>query len=233
VWAFEVRVRVYKFLNSHYGIENLERGRLKISTISSLNDPFEFSGARLATYDMRRRFERFRTDLDGKIGIISFARNWHNPVIWAHYAENHKGMAIGFDFEILEAASGDRQLFQVEYGSRRLATNLTAESEDDSLGETLHRLSLYKFSHWKYETEYRMFVPLQGAISEGNLYFEPFNKNGLRPVEILLGPNYETRNRIDLENALIGNKIPVRSTRLAFNTFRVVLQKKAELHKGL
>jgi Protein of unknown function (DUF2971) len=231
VWAFEVWVRVYKFVSSHHGIENLQKGRLKISTISSLNDPFEFSGAKLATYDLRRRFERFRTDLDGKVGIISFARNWHNPVVWAHYAENHKGIAIGFNFEIPDGVTGDQRLFKVEYGSTRLAANLNAESE--GLDATLQRLSLYKFKHWSYESEYRMFVPLEGAVSDGGLYFEPFKVNDLWPVEILLGPNYESRRLIELEKAFSGSGISVRSTRLAFKAFKVVLQEKKALHKGL
>jgi hypothetical protein len=35
-------VQVFHFVNAEYGLDDIERRRLKVAQISGLNDPFEF-----------------------------------------------------------------------------------------------------------------------------------------------------------------------------------------------
>ena len=37
-------------------------------------------------------------------GLLCFSRHWYSPALWAHYADNHKGMCLGFDIPDDESA---------------------------------------------------------------------------------------------------------------------------------
>ncbi len=45
-----------------------------------------------------------------KTRVLSFSQNFHNELMWAHYANSHKGICIGFDLTVL--AEKDKLMFQ-------------------------------------------------------------------------------------------------------------------------
>ena len=71
--------------------------RLKISTIAELNDPFELLGASVGERKMRRALRILHAHWTRELGMICLTDNWHSPVMWAHYAEKHYGVCLGFD----------------------------------------------------------------------------------------------------------------------------------------
>ena len=89
-------VRAYKFYNARWGLDALFRQRLKLSTSDDINDPFEFlaTGPNKAS---RAEAKRVRNELFSETGLISFSANWSEPVLWSHYADNHRGLVLGFD----------------------------------------------------------------------------------------------------------------------------------------
>jgi hypothetical protein len=48
-------MKVYKFLDAHYGLKSLSEKRLKISTLKDLNDPFELLPYELSNPMHRRQ----------------------------------------------------------------------------------------------------------------------------------------------------------------------------------
>ena len=89
-------VRAYKFYTGQWGLDALYRKRLKLSTNRDINDPFEF----LATGEnkaSRAEAKRVRSGLFSDTGLISFSTVWSEPLLWSHYADNHRGLALGFD----------------------------------------------------------------------------------------------------------------------------------------
>jgi hypothetical protein len=83
-------MRVYKFLDTHFGMKTLAEKRLKISTLEDLNDPFE-----LLCFEMTDKIKRPAVNLARKewgatTGMLCFSSEWRDPVIWAHYSDKHR-----------------------------------------------------------------------------------------------------------------------------------------------
>jgi hypothetical protein len=173
-------MRVYHFTNFAFGISNIALRRLKISRLNDLNDPFEFLSADLLDSRHRTALINFKNELHEKTGMICFSSSWRNPLLWGHYADHHRGMALGFEIP-------DHFLFPVNYTSERFKVQFdpmkNAVLNADGVVEGL--LST-KFRDWKYEQEHRWFIPLSGKIPEAGLYFEHFSEN-LKLCEVVLG----------------------------------------------
>lgn len=175
---------VYHFTKSGYGIDNIDRRRLKISRFNELNDPFELLAADLL--DPRHRFslQKHKEVIHNTHGMICFSSSWKNPLLWGHYAENHKGMALGFEIP-------EDFLFKVNYKTERFKVVFDAEKGEIKDGENvIERLLTTKFKDWEYEQEYRLLIPLSGKTSEKGLFFEYFSEI-LILREVILGMNSE------------------------------------------
>jgi len=106
-------MRVYYFTSAKYGLQNLERRRLKISDFSNVNDPFELLGIEMRDKEVRKAVNFEKSKISKKNGLLCFSEDKYNPVQWAHYAKNHKGVCLGFDIP-------DKRLRKVRYVSERL-----------------------------------------------------------------------------------------------------------------
>lgn len=122
--------------------------RLYAAPYFDLNDPME--GRYLYSQSGGSIDEDMRRLLKGekdKIRICSLSRNPNNELMWSHYAEGHKGVAIG-----VEVNRGKYEVRPIEYdGLHRVGIhNFHADSATDVLS---HKLDV-----WQYEEEERVFV---------------------------------------------------------------------------
>jgi hypothetical protein len=85
---------VYKFLTAAYALEDLTKRRMKISTFSDINDPFELAGAKSSDPAVQDFLTRH---IHQKYGALCFSRKWSNPMLWSHYSDKHKGICLGFE----------------------------------------------------------------------------------------------------------------------------------------
>ncbi len=108
-------MRLYHFINKHYGLKDLREKRLKIARIMELNDPFEFLGVGLSDSKLRKAMETIKQDIANECGLLCFSKSWGNPVQWSHYADGHQGLCLGFD--VL-----DKFLDKINYVDERLPT---------------------------------------------------------------------------------------------------------------
>jgi len=218
-------MRVYKYYSAKWAWEAIIKKRLKVSTYVDINDPFEFRAIGTEDRVVRRMTEGMLDRLQHEIGFVSFCKNRKNPVIWSHYAESYKGICLGFDVD-------DQLLNKIDYVHNRI--NLSEEAywvitEDKDRFPKL--LLTTKFSHWKYESERRVFFKLNEPeiIRENDFFFAPF-KDNFSLKEIILGPKYvmptdESKRRelgLALENS---TDCKIKTARLAFKSFNVVLQR--------
>ena len=90
-------MRVYHFTKADYAQKNLRNRRLKIAEFHDLNDPFELLGAELTKSTHRQIFSGWKETIEKKWGVLCFSRSWHNPVLWSHYSDKHRGICLGFD----------------------------------------------------------------------------------------------------------------------------------------
>lgn len=169
----------YHFLSVDNAIKDLEQGRIKVSTLDTLNDPFEFMPYRRYRFKERQPYNKVFREISKKWGVLCFSQTWTEQLLWAHYADKHKGIALGFEIP-------EDNLLKVDYVSSEIRTRfkLTGNVKEDE-----HRflgLAKVKFQEWKYEKEYRLLVDLNNCRKEDGLYFLPFG-NALKLKEIVLG----------------------------------------------
>ena len=90
-------MRLYHFINADYAVEAVGLRRLKISRLDKLNDPFEMFAGTQGDPLGRQAVRILREVFAAHFGILCFSRNWRSPMMWGHYASNHKGLCLGFD----------------------------------------------------------------------------------------------------------------------------------------
>lgn len=210
---------VYHFTTAQFGLSNIALGRLKVARFSDLNDPFELLAVDVANKDLRVGILAKKQAIDESEGLICFCRDWHDPLLWSHYGEKHRGMCLVFDVP-------DHLLKPVRYvkGFRKIDV-LSPSVQQAEIDRLLDRLRYTKFEGWTYENEVRRFVKLRPLKHQSGLYFLPFSDE-LALKEIILGPRSDLPIA-DVRKLVAKFKTDVRviSSRIAFTKFAVVERK--------
>jgi len=114
-------------------------------------------------------------------GVFCATRNNANLLMWAHYADQHRGVVLGFKPD-LERDSYLRLLEPVTYTDSRPSFYGSIESmaagiapDEATLRAFNRRLVYTKSTHWSYEAEERIYVPWEVAEgkSASHLSFYP------------------------------------------------------------
>lgn len=213
-------MRAYHLLSASHAIEAISLRRLKLARYNDLNDPFEMMAVNTSIKSFRRALEKTKQDFHDRTGMLCFSRNWSNPVLWSHYGDKHKGIALGFDLN-------DEHVQEINYQKHRVP--LEFKERDPERGfteEFVDKLMRTKYAHWNYEEEVRVCVSLDESTQEYGLFFYPFDVDVILK-EIILGhacqvPFKDVRK---LANSLHQN-LRVVKARLAFNSFNIVENKK-------
>ena len=200
-------MRVYKFRDSHWGLKAINECKLKITCVDSTNDPWELLPFDRSNRKINDWMNRSRADLNSKYGLLCFSRFWHSPVLWAHYADDHKGLCLAFDVS-------DDLAKPVDYLEK--AKSIPFKAPDIEIAKTM----MYaKYQHWSYEEEIRAWLTLEDKT--GGHYFASFGES-LQLAEIIIGAKSPVSVRT-IRKALGSNQqqISIRKARFALNEFRV------------
>ena len=194
--------KLYYYRNAEYGLKTLREQRLRVSRIMELNDPFELLAPSLKDPTKRRVVQDFKKNRDRTTGILCFSKDWNSPVMWAHYAERHTGVCLGFDVA-KSSSSGETLLAPVKHVKHRLSW------PRERGVEFVDRMFLTKFNHWSYEHECRMLSKLKDCEERDGHYFKPFSddlllrevyigaKSGIHPLACIIheGPDSTAKGR--------------------------------------
>ena len=222
--ASHIPKKLYKYisLDNNYRdkVSNLQNNKLWLSTCEGLNDPFEYHNLFLDVDYVRRHgwsdedindcmldYDNFRNSFL----IGSFTNNFSsNMPLWAHYANNHKGICI--EYEVINCF----KIYPVSYESQRMeATNLIVhyltKSFEDRIKEVgddfliLLLQSCMKHKSWRYEEEYRIIT----YNFKKQKYGDNVNLDnlGLKLNAIYLGYNIEGVHKQEMIN--IGKKLGI------------------------
>lgn len=213
--------RVYHFVNSEFGLQNVEKRRLKISTLLGLNDPFELLSNNIQNRQVRSLFNIAKSIFDKKFGIICFSNSSQSPVQWAHYADRNKGVCLGFD---VRADS----LMDVQYIAERVSeTNFP--THPDHAVEWMQKILSTKYSQWAYEDESRCFLNLESKI--GDHYFKSFDGD-IVLKEVQVGFHSEiTRAQLAEKLGALSEAVTCFKVRPAFGAFHMVKNENESLWK--
>lgn len=98
--------------------------------------------------DLERLRQDIQNDVD-KVGILSLTEKRDDLLMWAHYANGHRGLCLEFATSIYEVFFGRAQ--PVVYSGERLMFD-PREPET----KQVEKVVLTKSEHWRYELEWRI-----------------------------------------------------------------------------
>jgi hypothetical protein len=199
--------RAYHFVSLHHGLDDLCQRRLKIAQLDELNDPFELWAIAQPDRRLRAAIRATKQEMAQQFGLLCFSLDWHNPLLWSHYADRHRGLALGFDVD-------EQILKPVSYRKSRPAL------EKIDL-EVANWLLFTKYLDWNYEQEARIFTALEDRDPATGLYFGNFGEQ-LQLREVIAGPLFAVGKQDLRDVTRYTTKVKFTKARLAFKTFRVV-----------
>lgn len=208
-------VRLYYFTSARFGLEAIRDQRLKISTVEDLNDPFEWLSI-TGDQRVRRVLRKARTELGAQLGLICFSSSCRHPLLWAHYADNHKGLCLGFDIK------EHNELREVDYIRERMGwSEFRSLTSEEGVRILLSYFSV-KFDAWSYESEYRMLVELGNQDPVSGLFFQSFQPH-MTLRQVLVGERCDiTRQQLDRVLGSEFGGVERFKVRAAFKNFDIV-----------
>lgn len=85
----------------------------KLARCGELNDPFELNVVDSRERDTRQVARMMTDHFHSTVGVLCFGTKWVSPVMWAHYADKHAGVALGFDVP-------DKLLTKIQYTDKKI-----------------------------------------------------------------------------------------------------------------
>lgn len=198
-------MRAYHFLKQKYAIEALQNRHLKIARLNALNDPYEYFHMVTDNYLARVTLKERKNRANRDYGLLCFSASYSSPVQWAHYAESHAGICLGFDVP-------DTSLLKIQYTEERTPGSEFKNSLDRKGLEFIKYMLSKKHAHWKYEEEHRMLVRFPEKVLDDRLMFKPFSED-LKISEVLLGARNNLSNK-EIRSLLRANSLEIPVSRV-------------------
>lgn len=198
----------------------LKDKRMRLSRFNRLNDPFELMGWKLEGAAGKLMMKRFVSYFTDTYGLLSLSHHWRSPLMWAHYAQNHTGVCLGFDIP-------DEAPREIQYTD--LPKTLPIDLALPFGGRTFDDIQTVlaaKSSGWAYEEEWRLFSKLIDRDPDDGEFYLPFTDN-LALREIIVGTR--CKSSVGSFGKLVKNfDHPVRIIRArpAYETFAMVEQQR-------
>ena len=111
-------------------LDSVVKNQIYFANVTQLNDPFESAALSMSSDAME------------KFGVACFCRSVTNPLLWSHYANSHRGFAIGYD--------RDHEYFE------KVQTVLYEDFPPDDPGMKMLEVVSIKPTCWAYEQEDRL-----------------------------------------------------------------------------
>jgi hypothetical protein len=213
-------MQLYHFLSEKWALEALKKQRIKVSRYEDLNDPFELLAMSLENKVSRKVMLETKSKINRALRILCCSKSWESPLLWGHYAEKHTGIALVL--EVLDSSVQD-----ITYAKDRASLDLHALMSRADEEAKFEMLEMYttKYEQWSYEDEARIQFLENEVFSLGGHDFIKFDKD-IKLVGFVLAPLNQT-SRSQIENCLPqGHKLEIITTRIAFQSFDVVHQRK-------
>lgn len=174
---------LYRYLSAEAALKTLETRSLRVSRLAELNDPFEWLlGVEDDSPEILKRHDELFQFMNENYGIISFSAVASDPVIWSHYANSHKGVAIEVNHDL------DETLLKVDYVNERPTVPKHCARDPENHIEELRPIFSDFFRRkspsWKYAHEYRVAAELNTCEVGGGMFFKKIPDNFVMRVII-------------------------------------------------
>ncbi|MGZ9897042.1 DUF2971 domain-containing protein [Shewanella gaetbuli] len=150
--------------------------------------------------------------------ISCLSTSSRNPLLWAHYGDNHRGFCIRYRFDKLVDSLPLRFYGEVSYTDTPM--NLLDIVSRPGIKEQVDRLLVQKSSYWEYEKEYRLILKKCRTQIQDKHSTQSFNPEAIDMV--LFGLKASSENKRNLFSKLEGNSILFKemfADRMGFDLF--------------
>ena len=156
---------IYRFMPATGAIKTILDKSLKVSRISRLNDPYDSVPGIIEIPEDLKDPDRegispeefIRNMTDKNFGIVSFTKTATDPVLWAHYADNHRGLCLAFDTSVFP----NDAFVDINYSDDRPCIRFARMQDKgylQELGRDLDKALTTKSKSWAYEKEVRLIL---------------------------------------------------------------------------
>ena len=152
---------LYKYSNQLGAVKILGSLELKLPCISELNDPLECTPNYKCEGDdkkeLREKHIRESENKKKELCLLSVSFTATESVMWAHYADIHKGIVIGIDFEEILYNIDFPTPLEVNYSNKRGEIDITPGKVNlEKLYFGWKKVLKTKSKSWGYEQEWRI-----------------------------------------------------------------------------
>lgn len=181
-------------------IKALIDGYIYCPAFSDMNDPMEGSHRISARFQDNPNSEKSRNRVQATLsnmGIASMSEIHDHEPMWAHYADQFKGMCVQYSMNrLLKGLSNDIAITRMMYSEKE---PVLLDNSSTSIDRARLCLSS-KTIRWASEREWRVFREERGAASYGDQ----------KPITgIFLGSGISNQDEADVINACSRLKVPV------------------------
>jgi len=200
------RIRLYKYVPAEGARQILTNQSLRFTPLQEYNDPFEGENVyqftldgngNVSVIDAEGKFrslrhcpdlqavEKARSQVYGSAACC-FCERFDSVILWAHYADQHKGVCLEFEFPRFTTGFGDFEsledgqcmLFEeVNYSKQRPLLLMNTDQASVVPYEMIEKSILTKSLDWAYEEEWRFVKRNSSEVS-----YERFKKSRLKRV---------------------------------------------------
>jgi tetratricopeptide (TPR) repeat protein len=148
---------LYKFREvNNTLIKSLKKNTIYFNNPTRFNDPFDCLLYRFPHYNKSKPFKQVMD----KIKLFCLSDTNDSILLWSHYANSHKGIAIGYKITEDYLSRNELIIEKVEYEENAV---VLPEKFTDLINSNFFR----KLNSWSYEKEYRVF-----SFNQPNPFYE-------------------------------------------------------------
>lgn len=185
----------------------------------NMNDPFECTGICWDSAALEAEksgafaskeliVNKYISSLRDDIKISCFSERLYSMPMWAHYADNHKGFCIEYDFKKLNYENDfTKYLFPIGYVNKRYdITDLLKNTSNENIFNLLFFLMNVKHNSWANENEWRIIKIRKSCEKE---FCDGLEQCPVKPTAVYLGMNFKEHNILKIKNKFYHEDIPV------------------------
>lgn len=149
-----------------------------------------------AFVDLHNAFDNL-LNVNKRIGIYSLSKSYLDELLWAHYANSHKGFCIEYDTDLLISSFKTEKVFpfSVLYGNN--PPEITIKDIPMKNDGLIYKMTAYKSKRWEYEQEYRIVTDSFGK--------QPYDYEAVK--SIYFGLRMETSKKSEMMKQLSNRQI--------------------------
>lgn len=161
----------------------------------------------------QRYVEKMNSLYQQSIFIACFSEVNDSILMWSHYASNHSGICIEYDFKQCgENHELTKSLYPVNYSSRIF--DMTNYEKNKNAVDISVLAAVTKSKDWSYEKEWRLVFTLNSESG-------PFNGGIVSPTTIYLGTKINDTDKEKILEIADDNNIPVKQMYLSREEYKL------------